>query len=212
MGHRLYVTLIRHAETDWNRAERLQGHQDVALNEAGLCQVDALVARYLQSRVARGAAARGRLQMVGSDLLRCRQTAEPLALAAGVVARWDAGWRERHFGAFEGRTLTELAHEHPEWVARWRARDLDFAPPGGETLRAFAQRIDACLARCLHGSDADEWVVVTHGGVLDIIDRRVRGLDLVSPRSWKAANAGMYVLEWHSGRFEILDWDQASLL
>jgi len=68
------------------------------------------------------------------------------------------------------------------------------------------------LARCLHGSDADEWVVVTHGGVLDIIDRRVRGLDLVSPRSWKAANAGMYVLEWHSGRFEILDWDQASLL
>ncbi|HEU4376924.1 MAG TPA: histidine phosphatase family protein, partial [Telluria sp.] len=37
-----HIVLIRHGETAWNAERRLQGHIDVALNNEGLRQADAL--------------------------------------------------------------------------------------------------------------------------------------------------------------------------
>ena len=61
---------VRHGETDWNVEQRMQGQIDIALNANGLAQA-AAVGRYFFARRA--------TVLYSSDLLRARQTAQPVA-------------------------------------------------------------------------------------------------------------------------------------
>ena len=89
------IYLIRHGETDWNRENRLQGREDIELNETGLLQSEACAAA---------------LRDVPADLIltsplkRARATAEIISRAAGftqVVVEQDL--IERDFGSAVGR-------------------------------------------------------------------------------------------------------------
>lgn len=168
--HTLY--LIRHGETDWNADGRTMGQTDVPLNAKGLRQARE-TAEWL---------ARFPLQaVITSDLRRARQTAEPLAAAAGVTLEEDARLRELRFGVFEGRTVAQCANEHPETVERWRGGTFDFAPPGGETRRELVHRVRAFLDEAL-ARPAGNVAVVTHGGVLNALHSLLIESALPEPR------------------------------
>ncbi len=99
--------LVRHGETDWNRELRFQGHLDAPLNGLGMQQAQRLgehLAR-LQPR-----------PLLASDLLRTRQTAEPLAGQWQTPALPDSLWREQAFGVIEGLTFEEIGERHPDIV------------------------------------------------------------------------------------------------
>ena len=71
------LILIRHGETDWNRELRFQGQIDVPLNDAGFEQ---------SRRVAQCLADEPVHQLISSDLLRTRQTAQAPSQRLGLVA------------------------------------------------------------------------------------------------------------------------------
>lgn len=191
------LIVIRHGETDSNREHRFQGQLDVPLNATGLLQA---------GRLAEALAAEPFDAAVVSDLQRARQTAAPLASRLGLEVRADASWREQSFGQIEGMRVKALHEQQPELFARWAQHEADFALPGGESVRRFHTRILAATARLAEAFPGQRVLLVTHGGVLDMLWRSAQGESLEGPRRCAIPNAGINRLRWVDGRLEILAW------
>ena len=183
--------IVRHGETPWNAERRLQGHQDIPLNELGLTQA-AAAARYL----ARRHAASPFSGVISSDLRRARQTADAIATALHLVVQDAPGLRERHYGDFEGKTPAEAERYDPQAYAALVARDDLTAAPGlAEPLSGMVTRIESCIRRLAETHADQSMVLVTHGGVLDVLYRRAMGRVLTGPRDAPIPNAGLNWLE-----------------
>jgi probable phosphoglycerate mutase len=191
------LILIRHGETDWNRELRFQGHVDVGLNAVGLEQ-----ARRLALRLAGETAHR----VYASDLLRTRQTAQPLSLTLGLDVQAMAGLREQNFGIVDGMRVDDIKAEHPEAWAGWLRFDEHHCMPGGETTREFHARVMAALQQIALSHGGETVVVVTHGGVLDMVYRTARALGLNGPRQSDIPNAGLNRVRVREGSVEIISW------
>ena len=98
---------------------------------------------------------------------RAADTARAIGQAAGVPVNLDVALRERHFGELEGLTHDEINTRWPEQARRWRGRDPDYGPQGGETLKDFHARCVGALTRLAQRHPGQTVVLVAHGGVLD---------------------------------------------
>lgn len=192
------VLLIRHGETSWNRAGRIQGHADIPLSPLGLAQAERLAAALADEPLA---------AIYSSDLDRARQTAEAVARARGLAVGLDAGLRERCFGRFEGLSWDEIARAHPEDAARWRRREPDFAAGGGESLNDFSARCLAAAARLAAAHPGQAIALVAHGGVLDCLYRAATRVTLEAPRSWQLGNASINRLLATGEGFSLVGWN-----
>ena len=182
---------VRHGETPWNAERRLQGHQDIPLNAVGLAQA-AAAARYLAQRHAQTPFS----AVISSDLLRARQTANSIAVATHLPVQDAPGLRERHYGDFEGQTPAEARLHDPLAYEMLIARDdLAGAPGNAEPLEVMAGRIEACLHLLAANYEDQSVILVTHGGVLDILYRWAMGRELRGPRDAPIPNAGLNWLD-----------------
>jgi 2,3-bisphosphoglycerate-dependent phosphoglycerate mutase len=191
------LILLRHGETDWNRELRFQGHVDVGLNSTGLEQ-----ARRLAQRLA-GETAQ---QVYASDLLRARQTADPVSSRLGLPALVDAALREQSFGRVDGMRVDDIKAQHPQAWEGWLRFQEDYCMPGGETTREFHTRVMDAVQRIVAAHPGQTVVVVTHGGVLDMIYRTARALGLNGPRQSEIPNAGLNRVRVREGGIDILAW------
>src|SRR5512134_3671352 len=131
------LIVIRHGETDWNRQHRFQGQIDVPLNGIGRAQAERLAQRLASECFD---------VVVASDLQRAHATAQ--AAAGGRPIETDPLWREQAFGVAEGLDAPAITRQHPELWAQWLRHDADYAlPGGGESVRAFQQRVLRGLER-----------------------------------------------------------------
>ena len=137
--------IVRHGRTAHNASGLLLGRLDPPLDELGRAQAAATAAAF--GRVDR---------VICSPLLRTRETAATF----GIEPIIDERWIELDYGEYDGRPLGEIRSE--TWQA-WRS-DLDFAPPGGESLRQLGVRVRSALDDLIaDGSAADRTtVIVTH--------------------------------------------------
>lgn len=188
---------VRHGETAWNRVSRIQGHTDIPLNEAGLWQA---------RQVGEAVAAEGVDAIYSSDLQRAADTARAIGQAAGVPVNLDVALRERHFGELEGLTHDEINTRWPEQARRWRGRDPDYGPQGGETLKDFHARCLGALTRLAQRHPGQTVVLVAHGGVLDCFYRASNGVDLSVPRSWTIGNATINRLLYSPDGLTMIGW------
>ena len=114
------LILLRHGETEWNSAGRLQGHLDSALSPEGLRQADLLAARL--SSVSFHA-------LYSSDLGRALETARRIATRTGHSILQDWRLRERGLGVFEGLTRDEArVARKPTPAARPKPYEFRFQP------------------------------------------------------------------------------------
>lgn len=146
------IVLIRHAETDLNASRVLQW-PDTPLGERGLAQARAVGARFAGQRPA---------AILSSAMARARQTADAIAAATGVPVTVSTLLGERDFGELRGRRYDELERDP--------VTD-DRAPPGGESMAAFRDRVAAAFdwvvaQRRRAGGDV---LVVTHGLVIRVL-------------------------------------------
>lgn len=197
---------MRHGETPWNAERRLQGHIDVPLNARGLSQADA-TARSLARAGERFAA------IYSSDLQRARQTADALAQAQGLAATHDPRLRERHYGVLQGLTFAEAERQHPQTWQHFKRRAPDVAlDGGGESLAILAARVHAALEEIAARHGGETVVVVTHGGVLDIVHRLATGGPLERARDFAIPNAALNWIERSAGSWKLLAWADESHL
>lgn len=137
------IHLVRHGRTEANAGGRLQGRLDLPIDELGQRQAASLVAAL--PRVDR---------VISSPSLRACQTAEVL----GVELELDERWLELDYGEFDGVAMKEL----PKDLFRDWMTNVDFAPPGGESLRMLAARVHGACEELAEPAREQEIVVVTH--------------------------------------------------
>lgn len=197
------ICFVRHGETDWNTALRMQGHIDLPLNATGLTQ--ALAIGHHFSGIWADA-------LYSSDLLRARQTAQPIAesLKLPIVLRPDL--RERNFGRCEGLTFEEIVEKFPEDARAIKRRDPDYVSSGGESRRQHQSRILEHVGSLVSDHPGQSIVVVTHGGVLDVIYRRVHGWPPNAPRDYPIPNAGINWVSIDGERWRIESWGETAHL
>jgi broad specificity phosphatase PhoE len=161
-GLTLYV--VRHGETDWNVAGRLQGQTDIPLNDIGRAQAASNGVRLARLNLDPAV-----VDFVASPLSRAYETMALMRAAMGLPRdgfRTDPRLQELSYGRCEGRTWSQLPPVGANGVRR--ATDFfNWLPEGGESYADAMQRTTGWLADVKRDA-----VVVTHGG----ITRTLRGL------------------------------------
>ena len=195
--------LIRHGETDWNRELRFQGHVDVPLNATGREQARRLAERLAFDKLAVD-------HLVCSDLIRTQETAAPslqvLFPQLRIDTLTDSSLREQNFGIVDGKRVDDVKLEHADAWNQWLRFEADYGMPGGETTRQFHTRVMDAVRRIAQQYSGQKIMVVTHGGVLDMIWRTARGTGLDGPRQSDIPNAGLNRVRVQGDAVEVLDW------
>lgn len=155
------VYYIRHGETDWNVAGRLQGRRDVPLNARGRAQGTQCgeILRDLLARDGRDAAA---LDYVSRPLQRACATMELVRPALALPAdgyRIEPRLIEVAFGDWEGFTIAQLHNRDPQRIAQREHDKWHFLPPGGESYEMVSLRM-----RDWYESLERDTVATAHGG------------------------------------------------
>jgi probable phosphoglycerate mutase len=154
------VWLVRHGETDWNAAGRVQGHDDRAsLTPRGEHQVHRVAALLAGKDVER---------IYSSDLRRARQSAAVFAAATGAGVVTDRRLRERGFGRLEG-TPTASLDPAVTGIVEGRITDIDCRPVGGESLGQLYRRCQSFVAGIRSLGCGRDLVVVAHGGSIRML-------------------------------------------
>lgn len=140
--------LVRHGETDWNRARRIQGLTDIPLNDTGRQQ--ARLTGMLLTR-------RPITKVYASPLGRARETAQIIAEALGLDSpELRDAFVERDYGAAEGMDFHEIDVRYPSGTE----------VPGRESRDAVAARVVPALQAVAAEHPGESIVVVSHGGAI----------------------------------------------
>jgi probable phosphoglycerate mutase len=145
------VFLVRHAEHD-ALARMLCGRlPGVRLGDRGRAQAARLAERLASEALA---------AVYASPLERARETAAPIAEAAGVAVRTEPALDELDYGEWAGRTWDELGRD-PAWKV-WNADRPRGRPPGGETLGALQARVAGWLGTVRDRHAGERVAAVAH--------------------------------------------------
>ncbi len=153
------LILLRHGQTEWNAADRMQGQYDTDLSELGRRQA---------KDVARELGPCDPIAIVSSDLRRAYDTASALADATGLSVTADPRLRETSLGDWEGLDHHEVDARYPGARKAWRL-DPTFTPPGGESKVEVGARAVPTVRELL--AERADWpdrtiVLVAHGGLI----------------------------------------------
>jgi broad specificity phosphatase PhoE len=197
------LTLIRHGETDWNLARRIQGSTDIPLNDTGRQQAkDAADA--LRDVLDLNAP----VVVVASDLSRASETAEIIAAGLGLrVSRLYPDLRERGYGEAEGL-------DADTFLTRWGGWDADV--PGAEPWPVARTRGLRGLrhvvrdARRVFAPVAASVIVVTHGAMIRELLSHATGGELPQPGE-RLANGSAHTMLYERERLRLLSTTAASV-
>jgi probable phosphoglycerate mutase len=131
------VYLVRHGETDFNVAQRLQGRYETKLNARGRQQAKDC-GYLLRDLFARDNRQANHFDYVSSPLVRASETMELLRAALGLDPRAfavDDRLVEVAYGEWEALTLPEIQARDPDALVRRERDKWDFKPPGGAWRR-----------------------------------------------------------------------------
>lgn len=155
------LLLVRHGQSEWNAARRLQGQADVGLSDLGKSQADAL--RPIIAGIAP-------CRAISSDLERVRETARRLGAEQPKLMQ---ALREIDVGDWTGRAIENIRAEDEAAYQGWRAGTS--APPGGETWSDFVDRTTQVIDDEIR-DPFQNILVVCHGGVIRALLQRYLGI------------------------------------
>jgi alpha-ribazole phosphatase len=184
------LLLIRHAETDMSG--RFCGHSDPPVNQAGRGQIEALLSRLQEKKIA---------AVYSSDLARAVTTAAALAAFFSVSCILRPALREIHFGSWEGLSWQEIEARSPTEAAQWLADYPHRAAPQGEMVADFERRALTEIGSIFDCNPRRSVAVVTHAGVMRAALHSLCGID--SAAAWRLTEAPCSVYRYAPGLQEV---------
>lgn len=186
------ICLVRHGETDWNKAMRVQGTTDIPLNQTGREQAEE---------------AREFLEesdwdiLITSPLSRARQTAEIINKYMQMpIVEMDV-FKERGYGDAEGLTPEERQQQFPG------LREY----PNQEPKAAVTKRVLEGMDEILKSYPDKHVLLVAHGGVINSILAHLSGGELGSGKT-KLVNACLSNIHYEDGNWRIKNYNQVDHL
>ncbi|MBC7190589.1 histidine phosphatase family protein [Candidatus Aerophobetes bacterium] len=201
---KLYIFLIRHGNTIWNRKKVFRGHLDIPLDKEGEYQAE-LTGKYLQQIKLNA--------LYSSPLKRALKTAQ-------IIKNYQAqdmrivvceGFKDLNYGKWQGKSHEEIKREYNQLYSIWGKEPEKVKIPGGETLKEAADRAWQAL----------EEIILREKGVVGIVSHRVinkllicRVLGVGVGGFWKIKQdtCCINLIQYESGRFTILKLNDTSHL
>lgn len=181
----LHLDLLRHGETEIGG---FRGSLDDALTPLGWAQMRGAVA---------GAGPWQRI--VSSPLQRCARFAEELAGQLQLPLTLEPGFRELHFGAWEGRSAAQLMATDEVGLGLFWADPYGFTPPEAEPVADFRERVLGALARLYQTYAGERVLLVSHGGVMRLLLAQARGLPREQLLQVEAGHGALFGVRVNAG-------------
>lgn len=181
------IYLIRHGETDWNRELRLQGREDIALNERGRQQARQCGKAIKTLKVD---------MIVSSPLQRAEETAKIIGESLGshqIIV--DSDIIERDFGEASGMTYQEKNKKYENQKI-----------PGFEEKEVLLTRMVRALNKYQAAYPNGHVLMVSHGGTINAV------LSLISNGKYgtgktRLKNACINILEVTKDQMKLIDYN-----
>ncbi len=189
------LLLIRHGETDWNRASRFQGVKDIPLNDNGRIQADK-AGDFLKDVTLNFA--------VTSPLLRPKETAQIiLKYHTGIDLDEQEDLKEISHGLWEGKLETEIEADFPGLLKQWKETPEVVQMPDGENLQQVWDRAINCWIKIvksyLNLEQTNTGIVVAHDAINKVIICYLLGLNPANFWNIKQGNGAVTVIDYPQG-------------
>ena len=193
---KLYI--IRHGQTDWNIAKKIQGRQDIPLNERGHFQAQCL-GKAMENRPITA--------VFSSPQNRAMETAIAVASPAGVPVIPVRDLMEINYGVWEGKTEEELLRDDRALYEAWWSHPAETAPPEGESINQVNERCRQAWKEIKPQLTGDA-AIVAHGGLLAHFMEQLLGSESIAA-STVAHNASITTIEYEpeTERFVLVEFD-----
>jgi probable phosphoglycerate mutase len=191
--------LVRHGETDWNVERRLQGHTDIDLNQRGLAQASQMAKALKRINLEFDV-------LYTSDLQRAAKTAQAIEQLFNTSAIPSTALRERHLGALQGITTAQAPKLEPVLWESHISRNTSEELRGGESIQQFADRIQVALEQIRAMHLGKTILLVSHGGVLDMMYRIASKQALDAEKAITVPNASLNWISHDGAAWKVDDW------
>ncbi|AZV51811.1 histidine phosphatase family protein [Bacillus pumilus] len=185
------ICLVRHGETDWNAAKRIQGRTDIPLNDTGKWQAEqtGLYLKNVHWDV-----------VISSPLTRAKETAHLILkhVDAPLVIMDD--FIERDYGDAEGMSFEERQKLFP-----------DKQYPNMEPLEAIQDRMVEGIEKVRAAYPNQHVLIVAHGAAIHALLTTLADEHL-GLENTRLVNACLNYVEWKDGEWKVLDYNVVSHL
>jgi len=185
------ILLIRHGETDWNRAERFQGQIDIPLNAQGLAQAEK-AGEFLKN--------------TKLDLAFSSPLSRPLETCKAVLAHHGEipltlvdDLQEISHGLWEGKLKAEIEAQFPGALEQWTQTPEVVQMPEGENLQQVWERSLRAWQELVEKTGDRTALVAAHDAINKAIVAGVLGLPPDSFWTFKQGNGAVTVFDYPDG-------------
>ena len=187
------IYLVRHGETDWNRATKLQGQVDIDINENGIAQAQKIPFE----------------RAFCSPLVRARHTAEILIGKRDIQLSVDEHLKEINFGKWEGVRYRETMEDSNSPIYNFFKHPGDYAP--GEDAESFEElyaRTGEFVREVLLPLESkyETLLVVAHGALNRSILNPIAGVPVNDFWHFHMGNCATAVIECKDGNLKLFDY------
>jgi broad specificity phosphatase PhoE len=194
------LVCVRHGETLYNSAGRIQGQLDSQLSPLGRQQCQA---------VAEALASLAIDAVISSPLSRALESAQSIAERLKLRVEIEPRLIEINAGIFQGLSWDDIDRQFPSEAIRWRSQDPDYRIPGGESRRDLMIRSrDAFCA--IREAGYRQAIVVAHGGSLSAAFKSL--LEIPAQHNpFALSNGSISAVEWEKD-FKLLSLNETGHL
>lgn len=187
---RTSIWLVRHGQTELNKARRYQGATDSPLTPFGTRQAEALAQRLRRMPF--------KLAII-SPSARARLTAQVILGDRAAPMLDDPRWAETHHGRWEGLTYAEVRARFPHEAITRFADALHGRPSGGESLAEVAARVAAGWGALLQQNPGGRVLVVTHATPIQLVLCALSSMSPTLHWRWRIDLGSVTALDVYSG-------------